>query len=146
MTDHDKTASQVIQNSRDISTLQEKLNAIDKRVDESANVIKSIHEISADVKTLTLQVKHLAENVSSTITRLEASIRGQGERIGGLERSVFAVERLEKSINSLTAKVEALEQEPAAKWKLIAAQITAIIITAVITGIAVSLGYGGNLL
>ena len=83
---------------KDISALRESLKSAHRRIDENSRVIEGIHEIASNVKTLAIQVKHLADTTTGSIEELKNGLRRQGERLG------------------------ALESEPGNKWKSVSLQ------------------------
>ena len=108
MLEADQIAKQAIQNSQDIAALRESLKSAHKRIDENDRITEGIHKLAANVEALALQVKMLTDKMDNSITRMEAGLKAQGERIGTLEK------------------------EPADKWKTLAAQVTGLIVAAVI--------------
>lgn len=106
----DQLTDQVLKHNGEIAGIKEKLASAHKRIDENDQIMVGIHRLAANVEALALQVKLLTESVENSITRLESSIKNQGERIG------------------------ALEKEPGTKWKTLVAQITALVVAALMGG------------
>jgi hypothetical protein len=101
-------AIQSIQNTSDIAALRESLKSAHKRIDENDRMTEGIHKLAANVEALALQVKMLTGKMDESINRIEAGLKSQGERIG------------------------AIENEPAHKWKTLVAQVTGLVVAAVI--------------
>lgn len=108
MLDAEHIATQTIQNTSDIAAIRESLKSAHKRIDENDRMTEGIHKLAANVEALALQVKMLTEKMDSSITRIEAGLTAQAERIG------------------------ALEKEPATKWKDLVKQVTALVVAAVV--------------
>lgn len=104
----DQLNTMVMQNARDISALWESSKSAHKRIDENDRVTEGIYKLASSVESLTMQVKQLAEKMDSSLEKIENRQRDQGERIG------------------------ALEKEPGQNWKRVTAQISTIIIAAII--------------
>ncbi len=104
----DQLTEKVIGHTAEIAAVQESVKSAHRRIDENDRITEGIHKLCANVETLALQVKHLAEKVESSVARLEQGLQRQGERIG------------------------ALEKEPGEKWKAVVKQI---LITATTAGV-----------
>ena len=117
---------QLMSQSRDIAALWESVKSAHKRIDETDRIIKGIHRLAANVEALALQVKLLTERMDSSIERMEKSLESQGVRIGAVEPLCGSIERTESNLTGLTAKVEALEKEPADKWRELVRQVITI--------------------
>ena len=108
MLDAENVAKQVIENAKAIAAVAESAKSAHKRIDDNDRITEGIHKLASNVEALAVQVKMLTERMDSSIERIEAGLKSQGERIG------------------------ALEKEPAHKWKTLVAQVTALIVAAVI--------------
>ena len=98
----------------ELAALKESTKSAHKRLDKNDRIIEEIHKLTASVETLALQVKLLTEKMDVNIARLEAGQKRTGERLS------------------------ALEKEPATKWKAVTAQVTALIIAAIMGGILIN--------
>lgn len=107
MMTQEQITDKVIQNSNDISALKENIKSAHKRIDENDKITEGIHKLASNIESLALQVKLLTERMDSSIERIESGLKGQGERIG------------------------ALEKEPASKWKDLGKQVISLIVAAV---------------
>lgn len=105
---------QLLKQSGEIAAVRESLKSAHKRIDDNDRIIEGIHKLAANMEAMTMQVKSLAEQLESSVERLEAGQRSQGERIS------------------------ALEKEPATKWKNLVSQGVGLI-TAAIIGYALSI-------
>ena len=123
---------QILAQSKDIAALWQSTKSAHKRIDENDRIIKGIHKLASNIEALTLQVKLLTERMDSSIDRMEKSIKSQGERIGSVEMLCRTAERNEQSIAGLASKVEALEREPAAKWKYLVRQLVTLTAAALV--------------
>jgi uncharacterized protein YlxW (UPF0749 family) len=103
----EQVITQVLQNTKDIAAVSESAKSAHKRIDENDRITEGIHKLAANVETLAVQVKMFTDRMDSSIARIEAGQKNQGERIG------------------------ALEKEPADKWKGAIKQIIELIIAAV---------------
>ena len=108
---------QLIAQGKDIAALWENAKSAHKRIDETDRITNGIHKLAANVETLALQVKLLTERMDSSIDRMEQSLKSQEGRIREAEAVCSAALRSEKRIAELAGKVEAIEREPATKWK-----------------------------
>ena len=125
---------QIMAQNKDIAALWENTKSAHKRMDENDRITKGIHKLAANVEALALQVKLLTERMDSSIDRMERSIKSQGERIGAVEMACRNIERNEASIITLIGKVDAIEKEPAAKWKDLAKQVVTLAVAALMGG------------
>lgn len=111
----DQLTEQILKHNSEIAALRESDKSAHKRIDENDRITEGIHKLAANVEALALQVKLLTESMENNIARLEAGQKTQGEHIG------------------------ALENEPAKKWKALVAQITSLLIAAVVGGVIANL-------
>jgi hypothetical protein len=79
------------------------IESLSARLNSNDTLIKTIYELTSDIKVLTQQVKAQGDRMEQIALHYENKLEEQGERIG------------------------ALEKEPAHKWKLLISQLTAII-------------------
>ena len=107
----DQLTEQTLKHNSEIAALKESAKSAHKRIDENDQITAGIHKLAANVETLALQVKLLTDKMDTSIERIESGLKSQGERIG------------------------ALEKEPATKWKALVAQITSLIIAAIVGGV-----------
>lgn len=131
----EQITERTIQNTNDIVAMRESLKSAHKRIDENDRITEGIHEIAASVQALALQIKMLTEKLDKNVGKIEESLKRQGERIGAIESVCGSVEQHGKTIDSLNAKVEAIEKEPATKWKNLVAQIIGLGVAAVVGAI-----------
>lgn len=129
---NEQLTEQVMNLKSENSELRSSLKSAHKRLDENDRVINGIHEIAASVKALALQIKLLTERLDENMDKIEDSLQRQGERIGAVERISLTIEHNEKSITTLLSKVDALEKEPAHKWKDLVKQVIALAVAAVV--------------
>lgn len=108
MLDAEHIATQMVQNTSDIAAIRESLKSAHKRIDENDRMTEGIHKLAANVEALALQVKMHTDTMNNSITQIESGLKALGERIG------------------------ILEKEPAAKWKELVKQVTALIVAAVV--------------
>lgn len=94
-----------------LAAVVESAKSAHKRIDENDRITNGIHKIATSVETLALQVKQLTDKVDESIESLKGSLKSHGERIGKLE------------------------QEPGNRWKSLVAQLTQIIVAAVVGGV-----------
>lgn len=128
--------------AKDIAALFESTKFANKRLDENDKVTKGIHQLSASIAGMTAEMKGIAERMDESNERMSASVdkmsagqRAQGERIGAMEQTLITLSRLPEGVEKLGAKVEAIEKEPATKWKTLVTQITALIVAGVVGAI-----------
>ena len=107
----EQLAETVLKHNSEIAGMQEKLASAHKRIDENDRVTDGIHKLAANVETLAFQVKHLSEKMEGSISRIEAGLKAQGERIGKLEK------------------------EPGEKWKSLVSQVIALAVAAIVGGV-----------
>ena len=106
----EQIASMVIEHTRDIAGLKQSIATMQKRVEENDKVITGIHKLSANMESLTMEVKRLAD-------RLENGLREQGRRIGEAETAITKLVSVEAQVNVIISKLDEIEKEPANKWK-----------------------------
>lgn len=120
----DQMSKMVMDNARDIAALKQGHSALEKRIDENDRVTTGIHKLAANTENLATEVKRLGE-------RLEAGLREQGKRVGEVETAIIKFGNMESSIKLALTRLDAIEKEPATKWKTLVAQVTALVIAAV---------------
>lgn len=114
MTEEQRTAL-LLKHNEEIAAVRESSKSAHKRIDENDRITEGIHKLASNVETLALQVKLLTDKMDTNIERIESGLKSQGERIG------------------------AIEKEPANKWKTLVAQVTALVIAAVVGAIIASI-------
>lgn len=129
---NEQITEQLIKINGEIAEIRASDKSAHKRIDENDRITNGIHEIAASVQTLALQIKLLTERLDENMDELKDGQRRHGERIGAVETFCLSIERLEKSISVLSGKVEAIEKEPATKWKDLVKQVIAIVVAAVV--------------
>lgn len=82
---NEQIAEMTIKNSTDISAIQEKLSSAHKRIDDNDRITEGIHKLAANVESMTVQLKNLAERMEQSLQSIETRLRAQGERIGAIE-------------------------------------------------------------
>ena len=117
---------QLMAQNKDVAALWESAKSAHKRIDETDEIIKGIHRLAANVETLALEVKLLTQRMDSSIARMERSIKSQGVRIGAVETQTQSAEHSGKSIAVLEGKVQAMEKEPADRWREMVRQVVTI--------------------
>ncbi|MCL2578774.1 MAG: hypothetical protein FWE32_01955 [Oscillospiraceae bacterium] len=133
----DQISAQLLEQRGEISALWENTKSAHRRIDQNDGITKGIHILASNIEGLATQVKLLTERVDASVGRMERSIKSQGERIGAVELSCRETKRFEKSLQSLTEKVEAIEREPAARWRSLVKQVIALLI-AILVGSVVA--------
>jgi len=123
----EQLTAQIMAHGKDIAALWQSAKSAHKRIDENDRIIKGIHKLASNIEALTLQVKLLTERMDNSIDRMERSIKSQGGRIGAVETFCRTVERNEQSLCALESRVDAIEKEPAAKWKDLVRQMIALV-------------------
>jgi ribosomal protein L1 len=123
----EQMANNIIELTKEVAALWESSKSAHKRLDENGGVVSSIHELAKSVATMATEIRLLTERFDKSVERIEKGQAAQGERIGIIEKSVLQIERNEKDIMKQAAKIEAIEKEPADKWK----KFTWIIVTGV---------------
>lgn len=132
MSTPDELSQMVFQNGKDIAALWESTKSAHKRIDENDRITTGIHELAANMKNLTEQVKNLAD-------RLEGGLREQGKRIGDVETAFIKLSGLEPKVDTALAKIEKIEKEPADKWKSLVTQIISLAVAGIIGGVIAAL-------
>ena len=123
---------QVIKLTQEIAAMRESMKSAHKRIDDNDRITEGIHEIAASVKSLALQVKLLTERVDKNIEKLETGQKSQGERLGALERTNAKLSDIEETVEEQEKRIDAIEKEPATKWKTLVSQVIAIIVAAIV--------------
>lgn len=125
--------------TKNIAALWESTKSAHKRLDENDKVTKGIHQLSASIAGMTAEMKGIAERMDDSNDRMTASVekisegqQEQAQRIGAMEKTLIALSGLSEGMGKLGAKIEAIEKEPATKWKDLVKQITALVVAAVI--------------
>lgn len=129
----------VLNATKELSALWESTKSAHKRIDESDKVTSGIHKLSASIAGMTAEMKGIAErmeesnvHMTSSIDRITEGQKLQGERIGNIEKAVLTIGRNEKLIEEHENRLDAIDKEPAAKWKNFTWLIFAGIVTAVV--------------
>ena len=116
MMSNEEIAKLVLQHSREITALQESAKSAHHRISENAEIAAGINDLAKSITEMTAEIKHLTKRVDTSIEKIEAGQKAQGERIGNIERAVLSVERHEKYIEEHRKKLDAIEKAPAHKW------------------------------
>lgn len=111
----DQLTEQIMKLNSDIAVLKRDTKTAHKRIDKNDRMIESMHKLASSLDSLATQMKIFTNSMEGSVERLEGRLKNQGERIG------------------------ALEKEPADRWKTLIAQITALIVAALVGGIFVKL-------
>ena len=127
----DQLTAQVLAHGKDIAALRQSAKSAHKRIDENDRIISGIHKLAANIQALTLQVKLLTDRMDSNTIRIEDCLKSHSERIGAVEVLSRTAVRNEASITNLESRVDAIELEPAKKWKDLARQMLALLCAAV---------------
>jgi chromosome segregation ATPase len=128
----EQIANKLMEHTKEIAALWESSKSAHKRHDDNGAVITGIHELAKSVASMATEIRLLTERFDKSVERIERGQAAQGERIGKIEKSVSQIERNEKDIAKYTAKIEAIEKEPADKWKKFMWLVFAAIVGAVI--------------
>jgi methyl-accepting chemotaxis protein len=125
--------------TKNIAALWESTKSAHKRLDENDKVTKGIHQLSASIAGMTAEMKGIAERMDDSNDRMTASVekisegqQEQAQRIGAMEKTLITLSGLSEGMGKLGAKIEAIEKEPATKWKDLVKQITALVVAAII--------------
>ena len=124
----EQLSQMVLEHTRDIVALKESSKLVHKRIDATEKLTSGIHELAANMKNLTEEVKRLGE-------RLENGLREQGKRIGETESAIIRLENVDAAILRLATRLEKIEKEPGDKWKQLTAQVFSLVVAAVVGGI-----------
>jgi len=92
---------------------------IQKKVDENSAIADSIHSLSSTVQALASTIDQISSQTKNDIANCRDGIKRMGQRI------------------------EDLEKEPGRKWKAMTAQITGLLIAAIIGAMAARFMGGG---
>ena len=107
----------VIKHGQEIAALYESTKSADRRLNENERITAGIHELAKNIASMAAEIQLLTKRVDKSIERIEQGLRLQGERIGGIEKSIHRSERNEKELMKHAAKLEAFEREPAEMWE-----------------------------
>ena len=122
----------LLEHTGEIAALRADAKLAHKRIDETDRITASIHELAKNVATMAARVESLTERLDRSVDRIEQGQQSQGKRIGNIEKTVSQIERNEKELMRQAAKIEAIEREPANKWKALVGQVTALVVAAAI--------------
>ncbi len=87
--------------------VEESVKSSHKRINDIDRITEGIYKVASNVETLAEQLKSLTCRMETWLSRLEASQRTQGERIG------------------------ALEKKPAMRWEAMVGQLIAIAVASI---------------
>lgn len=121
-----------LKHASEIAALWQSAKSAHKRIDDNENIAAGIHELAKNVATMATEIKLLTERVDKNIERIEQEQKAQGGRVGNIERAIMAIERSEKTIAKHEERLDAIEREPATKWKNFMWLVFAGVATAVI--------------
>jgi len=128
----EQIAELVLSHSREITALQESTKSAHHRIAESNKMSAGINDLTKSITEMTAELKHLTKRMDSSIDKIEAGQKAQGERIGTLEKAVFSIARIEKYIEEHDKRLDAIEKAPAHKWDKFMWLIFAGVATAII--------------
>jgi len=128
----EQLAQVVLNHTKDIAAIKESVKSAHKRIDDNDRIIASIHELAKNVAAMAAEIKLLTDRFDKNIERIEQGQKTQGERIGEIERAIHQIESNEKTIIRHAEKLEAMEKEPAQKWKDLGKQVLTLVIAAVV--------------
>jgi predicted nuclease with TOPRIM domain len=100
----------LIEHNSKIAALEQRADAAEERIRENAALLMGIHQLAANVESLTSEVKRLGD-------KLDSGLREQGKRIGELETTMIRLSNMENKVDSVYSRVNVIEKEPAEKWK-----------------------------
>lgn len=106
----EKTLQQtVIEHGKNISVLEQRADTAEERIKENAALLTGIHELAANVKSLTEEVKRNSE-------KLDSGLQGQGKRIGILESFSIEMSSVKTKVDNIYIRLNDIEKAPAKKW------------------------------
>jgi predicted nuclease with TOPRIM domain len=121
----EQISKMAIEHSGEIAALKQRITTSEERIKENAALLTGIHQLAANVESLTSEVKRLGD-------KLDSGLREQGKRIGELETTTIRLSNMENMVNSVYSRVNIIEKEPAEKWKKFVWLIVAGIATALV--------------
>jgi uncharacterized coiled-coil DUF342 family protein len=125
MQNQEQISQMLIEHSGEIKALKQRAITTEERVKENSALLTGIHELAANVKSLTEEVKRNSE-------KLDSGLQGQGRRIGALESAFIEMSTLKTKVDCLDTRVGEIERAPAKKWDkfvwLIVGGITAAVV------------------
>jgi ElaB/YqjD/DUF883 family membrane-anchored ribosome-binding protein len=103
---------------------------LEKRMDKKEEINEAVWKISSNVEMMTQQLKETNVRFNDHIQRLYEKIEKQGEANAS-------------AIQELSKRIDEIEKKPAKRWDAFVAQITAIIVAAVVGFVVANIGLGG---
>lgn len=121
-----------LDHTKEIAALWESSKSAHKRLDENNRITAGIHDLAKSIAEMALEIKLLTKRMDNSIERIEQGQKVQGERIGNIEKAIMTIGRNEKTIEKHEERLDAIEREPATKWKNLAWLVVAGVATAVV--------------
>ena len=127
--EHSKLA---LQHTKEIAEIWASTKSAHKRLDENDRITMGIHDLAKSIAEMAMEIKLLTKRMDSSVERIENEQKTQGGRIGNIEKVVLSIERNEKTLERHEERLDAIEREPATKWKNLMWLIIAGVATAVV--------------
>ena len=109
----------VMEHTKEIAAVLGSAKSAHKRIAEIDKIAEGVHDLAKSVVEMATEIRLLTKQVDSSIKRIEEGQKAQGDRIGNIEKNMLA-------------RFEAIEKEPATKWKNFTWLIIAGVVTAVL--------------
>jgi len=122
MIDNEQLAKEVLGHGKQIATIEGSVKSAHHRLDKIDDMVASIHKMTANMESLTNEVKKLGE-------RMENSLKNQGERIGNHELAITAFNKTVETVNALYSRVDVLEKEPGRRYNKFIGYVVAGLVT-----------------
>jgi len=99
----------LMEHTREIGEMQSSISSAHKRINDMTDLVQGMHKISANLESLTLELRNLANDVKT-------GLREQGKRIGEVESAMVKITNFESEFRVVKKDVDDIKLAPAKKW------------------------------
>jgi chromosome segregation ATPase len=124
----------LMKHAEDITTALESGKSAHHRIGEMKELTESVNKLALEMSRVAEKVEQIVDRMDKSIERIENGQRGQGERIGTIEKAILTIERNEKALGEHEKRLDEIDKAPGEKWNKATWLIVAGIITAVVNG------------
>lgn len=116
--------------TKNIAALWESTKSAHHRINETDRITAGIHDLAKSIAEMATEIRLLTKRMDSSVERIEQEQKAQGGRISNIEKVILAIKHNKEELAECERRIDAIEKEPASKWKTLVAQVTALMVTA----------------
>ena len=122
--------------SNDLATVKAKQDGLMRNFEGLQNLAVEMGRLNVNIENLANQTAHNGENLAKFTETMGDRIKGQGERIGSMERSVernsLLIEKNSTRLDLVETKIEDIKLKGARRLDGIVTHIATVLVTAII--------------